>query len=118
LRGGRFAVQSYLEHQADKLARRFDPGTYVSLTRAMDTHDVGRGRGGLASALGRVTAPVVVAGIDTDRLYPLRLQEQLDALLPTSEGLRVVSSPYGHDGFLVEVDAVGKLVTETLALSS
>jgi homoserine O-acetyltransferase/O-succinyltransferase len=117
LRGGRFAVQSYLDHQADKLARRFDAGTYVTLTRAMDTHDVGRGRGGLAKALGRVTAPVVVAGIDSDRLYPLRLQQQLDDLLPTSDGLRIVTSPYGHDGFLVEVDAVGKLVAETLALS-
>jgi homoserine O-acetyltransferase len=117
LRGGRFAVQSYLDHQADKLAGRFDPGTYVALTRAMDTHDVGRGRGGLAQALSRVTAPAVVAGIDSDRLYPLRLQEQLDDLLPTSDGLRVVTSPYGHDGFLVEVDAVGKLVAETLALS-
>jgi homoserine O-acetyltransferase len=117
LRGGRFAVQSYLDHQADKLAGRFDPGTYVSLTRAMDTHDVGRGRGGLESALARVTAPVVVAGVDSDRLYPLRLQEQLDALLPTSNGLHVVTSPFGHDGFLVEVDAVGKLVSETLALA-
>ncbi len=118
LRDGRFAVQSYLEHQADKLAGRFDPGTYVSLTRAMDTHDVGRGRGGLAAALARVTAPVVVAGVDSDRLYPLRLQEQLDALIPTSNGLHVVTSPYGHDGFLVEVDAVGKLVSETLALAT
>lgn len=118
LRGGRFAVQSYLEHQADKLARRFDPGTYVSLSRAMDTHDVGRGRGGLAAALARFVAPVVVAGIDSDRLYPIRLQEQLDDLLPTSDGLRIVTSPYGHDGFLVEVDAVGKLVSETLALSA
>jgi len=118
LRGGRYAVQSYLDHQADKLAGRFDPGTYVALTRAMDTHDVGRGRGGLAAALAQVTAPTVVAGIDSDRLYPLRLQQQLDELLPTSDGLRVVPSPYGHDGFLVEIDAVGKLVTETLALSS
>jgi homoserine O-acetyltransferase len=118
LRGGRYAVQSYLDHQAAKLAARFDPGTYVTLTRAMDTHDVGRGRGGLASALASVTAPTVVAGIDSDRLYPLRLQQQLDELLPTSDGLRVVPSPYGHDGFLVEIEAVGKLVTETLALAA
>ncbi|HTY72275.1 MAG TPA: homoserine O-acetyltransferase [Actinomycetes bacterium] len=117
LHGGRYAVQSYLDHHAEKLARRFDPGTYVTLTRAMDTHDVGRGRGGVPAALAGVTAPTLVAGIDTDRLYPLRLQEELDELLPTSDGLRVVGSPYGHDGFLIEVDAVGKLVTETLAMS-
>ena len=45
LRGGRFAVESYLDHHADKLNRRFDAGTYVALTEAMNTHDVGRGRG-------------------------------------------------------------------------
>ncbi len=117
LRGGRYAVQSYLDHHADKLARRFDAGTYVALTEAMNTHDVGRGRGGLAAALARITAPVVVAGVDSDRLYPLRLQEELAELIPTCERLHVIGSPYGHDGFLIEIDAVGQLVRETLALS-
>jgi homoserine O-acetyltransferase len=75
-RGGRYAVQSYLDHHADKLVARFDAGSYVSLTDAMNTHDVGRGRGGVASALRSITAPVVIAGIDSDRLYPLRLQAE------------------------------------------
>jgi homoserine O-acetyltransferase len=118
LRGGRFAVQSYLDHHADKLARRFDAGTYVALTEAMSTHDLGRGRGGLAAALGRITAPVVVAGVDTDRLYPLRQQEQLAEQIPTTVGgCRVIASPYGHDGFLLERDAVAALVAEVLALA-
>ncbi len=117
LRGGRYAVQSYLDHHADKLARRFDAGTYVALTEAMNTHDVGRGRGGVAAALARITAPVVVAGVDSDRLYPLRLQEELAELIPTCERLHVIGSPYGHDGFLIEIDAVGQLVREALALS-
>jgi len=118
LRGGRFAVQSYLDHHADKLARRFDAGTYVALTEAMSTHDVGRGRGGLAAALGQVTAPVVVAGVDTDRLYPLRQQEQLAEQIPTAVGgCRVIASPYGHDGFLLETDAVAALVAEVLDLA-
>jgi homoserine O-acetyltransferase/O-succinyltransferase len=118
LQGGRFAVQSYLDHHAVKLARRFDAGTYTALTDAMNTHDVGRGRGGVASALSTITAPVVVAGVDSDRLYPIGLQRELARLIPTTVGgLRVVQSANGHDGFLIEREAVGALVGETLALA-
>ncbi len=113
---GRFAVQSYLDHHARKLQHRFDAGTYVALTDTMNTHDVGRGRGGVAAALASIVRPVVVAGIDTDRLYPLRLQAQLAELIPTCTGLDVVASEYGHDGFLIEIDAVSALVAKTLAL--
>ena len=116
-RGDLYAVQSYLDHQADKLVRRFDPGSYVALTAAMNTHDVGRGRGGVEVALGGVTVPVVVAGIESDRLYPLRLQQEMARLAPTCPGLDVVPSMYGHDGFLLESDAVGALVRRTLTLS-
>jgi homoserine O-acetyltransferase len=112
---GRFAVASYLDHHADKLGRRFDPGSYVLLTEAMNSWDVGRGRGGVEAALARVTARALVAGVDSDRLYPLALQQQVaDAL---GVPLRVISSPYGHDGFLIEVDAVGALVRELLTPS-
>jgi homoserine O-acetyltransferase len=118
LRDGRFAVQSYLDHQAAKLARRFDAGTYVALTDAMNTHDVGRGRGGVEAALGSITAPVIVAGVDSDRLYPLVLQRELADWIPTTvDGLRIVHSDFGHDGFLIERDAVGALVRETLAVA-
>jgi homoserine O-acetyltransferase len=116
--GGRYAVQSYLEHQGGKLAARFDPGTYVALTDALSSHDVGRGRGGVAAALGSCGVPVVVGGITSDRLYPLRLQEELAELLPGCTGLNVVDSIYGHDGFLVETDAVGELIRRTLELAS
>ena len=114
-RSGRYAVESYLDHHADKLIHRFDAGTYVALTDAMNTHDVGRGRGGVAAALRTIQSPLVVAGIDTDRLYPLRLQAEIAELAPGCEGLDVVVSAYGHDGFLIEVDAVAGLVTRTLA---
>jgi homoserine O-acetyltransferase len=118
LRDGRFAVQSYLDHQATKLARRFDAGTYVALTDAMNTHDVGRGRGGVAAALRSITAPLIVAGVDSDRLYPLVLQRELADWIPTTVGgLRIVHSDFGHDGFLIERDAVGALVRETLAVA-
>jgi homoserine O-acetyltransferase len=115
---GRFAVQSYLDHHADKLARRFDAGSYVVLTDAMNTYDVGRHRGGIAAALSTIQVPVVVAGVDSDRLYPLVLQRELAHLIPsTVGGLRVVHSDYGHDGFLIERDAVGDLVREMLAIA-
>jgi homoserine O-acetyltransferase len=118
LAGGRYAAQSYLEHQADKLAHRFDAGSYVALTDAMTTWDLGRGRGGTDAALRGIRVPLVVGGIDSDRLYPLHQQERIAALVPTTVGgLRVVPSPYGHDGFLVERDQVFALVEETLGLA-
>jgi homoserine O-acetyltransferase/O-succinyltransferase len=118
LTGGRYAVQSYLEHQGAKLVDRFDAGTYVALTDALSSHDVGRGRGGVAAALRGCPVPVVVGGITSDRLYPLRLQEELADLLPGCTGLQVVESIYGHDGFLVESEAVGELIRQTLKLAT
>ena len=82
LDGGRYAVESYLEYHGDKLAERFDANTYLVLSEAMNHHDVGRGRGGVGAALARVTADVTIAGISSDRLYPLRLQYELAELIP------------------------------------
>jgi homoserine O-acetyltransferase len=118
LAGGRFAVQSYLDHHAEKLAQRFDAGSYVVLTDAMNTHDVGRGRGGWAAALAGCPVPMVVAGIDSDRLYPLPQQAAIAEAVPGCATLEVVTSPYGHDGFLVETQAVGRLVRRTLELGT
>ena len=117
LAGGRYAVQSYLEHQGEKLVDRFDPGSYVVLTDALSSHDVGRGRGGVPAALRHCPVPAVVGGITSDRLYPLRLQKELAALLPGCTGLNVVDSVYGHDGFLIESEAVGDLIRQTLKLA-
>ena len=64
------------------------------------------------------TVPVVVGGITSDRLYPLRLQEELAELLPGCAELNFVDSIYGHDGFLVETEAVGKLIRQTLELAA
>lgn len=117
LAGGRYAVQSYLEHQGAKLVRRFDAGSYVTLTDALSSHDVGRGRGGVVAALSSCPVPVIVGGITSDRLYPLRLQQELADLLPGCAGLNVVESDYGHDGFLLETEAVGELVRRTLEVA-
>lgn len=112
---GRWAVDSYLQHHGAKLVSRFDANSYIVLTSAMDSHDVGRGRGGIEAALSRVTARTTVAGIDSDRLYPLYQQEQLADLIPTAGPLQVVPSPHGHDGFLVEADHVGDLLRDLLS---
>ncbi|MFE6886895.1 homoserine O-acetyltransferase [Streptomyces sp. NPDC057694] len=111
-RGGRYQVESYLDHHADKLVRRFDAGSYVVLSEAMNSHDIGRGRGGVRSALRRVTAPTLVAAVGSDRLYPLSQQGELASGIPTADALRLIESPYGHDGFLIEVEQVASLVGE------
>ncbi|OYD69079.1 homoserine O-acetyltransferase [Rhodococcus sp. OK302] len=115
--GGRYAVQSYLEHQADKLVERFDPSTYILLTDAVNRHDIGRGRGGVAAALASITVPVVVGGVDSDRAYPLRLQEEMAAGIPKCTGLEVLNSKDGHDGFLTEAGAVAELLRRTMELA-
>lgn len=117
-RDGRYAVQSYLDHQATKLVKRFDPGTYVVLSDAMNRHDVGRGRGGVEAALASTHVPTIVAGVDSDRLYPIRLQQEIADGLPHCAGLRVLESRDGHDGFLTEADAVAKLLVELMELAS
>jgi homoserine O-acetyltransferase len=115
LAGGRYAVESYLEYHGAKLVRRFDANSYIVLSQAMNHHDVGRGRGGVPAALARVTAEVTLAGISSDRLYPLRLQHELAELVPTAGDVEVIESIHGHDGFLIETDAVGKVIGRALS---
>ncbi len=110
-----YAIESYLKYQGAKLGRRFDPNSYIVLSEAMNHHDVGRNRGGVENALRSVQVPVTVAGILSDRLYPLALQEQLVTLLPNASSLEVISSDFGHDGFLLEVEQVGKVIASALS---
>ncbi|MCH5642202.1 homoserine O-acetyltransferase [Gordonia sp. ABSL49_1] len=118
LEGGRYAMQSYLEHQAEKLKERFDPGSYVVLSEVLNHHDVGRGRGGVTAALNSCQVPTIVGGIDSDRLYPLRLQVELaEELGNCVGGLQVLRSDKGHDGFLTEFDAISDLLKQTVNLA-
>lgn len=108
--GGRFAVQSYLDFHGNKFTRRFDANSYLVLTDAMDSHDVGRDRAGVAAALGQVTAQALVIGIDTDRLFPVAGQEIIARHLPNNidgDVPVVIESPFGHDAFLIEDGLVG-----------
>jgi homoserine O-acetyltransferase/O-succinyltransferase len=106
---GGFAVESWLGHHGRDLVARFDASTYVALTKAMDTHDVGRGRGGWREALATVRVPALVVSIDTDILYPPVEQEDLAAALPAGR-LATLASPHGHDAFLIEGEATNALV--------
>ena len=114
LKGGRYAIESYLQYQGEKLAKRFDPNSYITLSEAMNHHDVGRGRGGIADALRTVQADMTLAGISTDRLYPLAQQEEIARHLPGRPTVAVVESASGHDGFLLEIEQVGRLVRSAL----
>jgi homoserine O-acetyltransferase len=104
-----FAVAAWLHHHGRALVDRFDAGTYVTLTKAMDSHDVGRGRGGWTEALAGIRVPALVVSIDTDVLYPPAEQEALAAALPEGR-LATLASPHGHDAFLIEGEATNALV--------
>jgi homoserine O-acetyltransferase len=115
---GRFQVESWLDFHGAKFTRRFDAGSYVALLGAMNSHDVGRDRGGVEEALARVTARTLVLGVDSDRLFPARDQQAIARHLPNGldDGEAVViTSEYGHDGFLIEDDAVGHHLRRLLA---
>ena len=104
-------VKSYLEYQGKKFLDRFDPVTYVKMTEQMDSHSVTRGRS--ADILSRVEIPALILGIDSDILYPLSEQEELQRLLPQAQ-LKIIHSDDGHDGFLLEQDQVASQIVEFL----
>lgn len=112
--GGQFAVQSYLDHQAAKLVRRFDAGAYANLTRAMATHDVTRDRGDLDDVLGRYDGLLRVVAVDSDRLFPVSLSEAMVAAYGR-ERLIVIHSRHGHDGFLIEHDQIATITADVVA---
>lgn len=111
----RFSVESYLDSQASKLAARFDAGSYVTLTDALNRHDIGRGRGGMNAVLGSCTVPIMVAGIDSDILYPFHQQEHLYRHLGNAIGLSQIITPTGHDGFLTETLQTRRIVDQFFA---
>jgi homoserine O-acetyltransferase len=102
-------ASSYQRYQGDKLVRRFSAFSYYALSLSMDAHDVGRGREGLAAALGRIRARTLVIGIGSDILFPVAEQQVLATLIPGAD-LQVIQSLYGHDGFLLEFVQIGQLV--------
>jgi homoserine O-acetyltransferase len=99
------------------LTQRFDANSYLLIGKAMDLHDVARGRGSLAGAMARVTARTLVFGISSDLLYPSYQQRQIDELL-RSEGVKSeyveIDSPHGHDAFLINLDQIAGPLSQFL----
>ena len=115
--GGRFAVESYLDFHGNKFTRRFDANSYITLVEAMNSHDIARGRNSIAEALSRITATTLVAGISSDRLFPIEGQQIIaDGIKSKLIGdkLHVIESAFGHDGFLIEREVVGPLIAALL----
>ncbi len=108
-----FRASSYQRYQGLKLWRRFDPACYYQLSRSMDTHNLGRGRGGEAVALQSIRASTLIISIDTDILFPTEEQSILSRHIGNSR-LEVMQSDYGHDGFLVETKTIGELLAAFL----
>lgn len=115
---GKFAVESYLDFHGNKFTRRFDANSYVLLVQAMNSHDIGRDRGGVAAALALVRARSLVLGIDSDRLFPVADQVSIasgvSANIDGGQAV-VIHSEFGHDGFLIEDDLVGPQLARLLA---
>lgn len=102
---------SYLLYQGDKLAKRFSAQSYHLLTRAMDSHNLARGRGEMRQVLGGISTDTLVIGISSDLLCPAAEQRQLADGLANGHYVEI-DSPYGHDGFLVEGDKIAKTLKD------
>ncbi len=106
-----FKASSYINHQGEKLMNRFNAHSYYYLTQAMDSHDVGRGRGGIKNALAKIKSKTFIIGISSDILCPNEEQELLHQNLPGSK-LEIIDSKYGHDGFLIESEKITAIAIE------
>jgi homoserine O-acetyltransferase len=104
-----YRASSYQQYQGDKLTARFNAYSYVTLSHVMDSHHVGRGRGGVAAALARVQARTLVLGISSDVLFPVSEQLLLARLIPGAMYGEMESS-FGHDGFLIETAQIARFL--------
>ena len=110
-----FSATSYQRYQGEKLRKRFDADSYRILSKAMDSHNVGRGRISIAGALGTIKAQSLITGITSDILFPPH-EQQLLAKYITGSVYAEIDSKYGHDGFLIETKIISELLQEHLGL--
>lgn len=104
---------SYQRYQGDKLANRFNAFTYWTYSKAMDNHNVARGRKSATEALKQIKAKTLVVGIESDILFPLNEQQYLADSIESAQ-LSVLKSDYGHDGFLVEFEQLNPILKDFL----
>jgi homoserine O-acetyltransferase len=108
-----YNAETYQLYQGEKLAKRFNAFSYYFLSKAMDTHNVGRERGSAKEALKKITAKTLVIGISSDILFPLAEQEQLAQNIPDAQ-FQSIYSLYGHDGFLLEYEKLTTIISNFL----
>ncbi|MDF2438761.1 MAG: metX [Bacteroidota bacterium] len=108
-----FKASSYIHHQGDKLVRRFNTYSYWLLGKAMDSHNIGRGRGTVESVLQNIKMPTIIIGISSDQLCPVSEQKFMAKHIPGSSYIEI-DSPYGHDGFLIEGKLIGEAISNAL----
>jgi homoserine O-acetyltransferase len=108
-----YKAASYVAYQGDKFIQRFDPHAYYTLTKSMDSHCIGRGRGGNVNALQQIKAQTLVIGVNSDVLFPIEEQEYLAQNIPNCE-FGIIESVHGHDAFLIEYEQLNKLINEFL----
>ncbi|KAF3183664.1 homoserine O- acetyltransferase [Orbilia oligospora] len=105
-----FSAQTYLRYHADKFVKRFDANCYIATSRKMDTHDVSRGRAdSIPEALAMIEQPTLIAGIESDGLFPFSEQQELAEYIPNAQ-LSTIYSPEGHDAFLIEFKTVNEAI--------
>jgi homoserine O-acetyltransferase len=116
-----FEVERYLQHHGTKIAHRFDANSYLHIGKAMDLHDVARGRGSLQRAMARISAPTLTVGIWSDMLYPSYQQRQIHEIVQANgiaSRYLEIDSPHGHDAFLIESDQLAEPLERVLAETS
>jgi homoserine O-acetyltransferase len=113
-----FKASSYIIHQGNKLAERFNAQSYWLLTKSMDSHNIARNRfSSLEKALQQIKSPTLIIGIDSDILCPVVEQKFLAENIPNST-FHIISSEYGHDGFLIEAAAISRHLFEWMEKKS
>lgn len=108
-----FSASSYQRYQGQKLEKRFSPISYYYLSKAMDTHNIGRKYKSLEFALSRIRSRAVVIGIKSDLLFPAQEQAFIAKHIENAR-LKSISSLYGHDGFLMETEEIANILKEEL----
>ena len=111
LKGVKHRAQTYQRYQGEKLVKRFDAYSYVTILNMFDTHNIGRGRGGIDKVLSEMHIPALVVGISTDIIFTASYMRRLAEQLPCSI-YREIDSPFGHDGFLVEYELLTEIIKE------
>lgn len=112
-----YRASSYQNYQGEKLCKRFNAYSYWYLSKAMDSHNVGRGRKSIVAALAEVKSNTLVIGIENDLLFPISEQQFLANHIPDAQ-FKSINCAYGHDGFLIETDKLTNIIGNFLKESA